>query len=88
MFEADEELVLLLAPPWTAEDHNLADAEAKLLPELELDLDPRLDLSEVEDIVSVDVDCLSFRFCNNLLVLFEARGINLNPSLVALWNAS
>lgn len=79
-------------PPCTAEAQCLADAAVKPPPlvELELDFDPRLERSDREEIVSVDVDCFSFRFCNNLLeeLRLEVTGINLNPSLVALWNAS
>jgi hypothetical protein len=55
------------------------------LPEL---LDPKLLLSESEDVeVSLDTDCFSFLFCNSLLEA-EETGVSRKPSLVALWNAS
>jgi len=55
------------------------------LPEL---FDPKLLLSEIEEVdVSLDTDCFSFLFCNNLLEA-EETGVSRKPSLVALWNAS
>ena len=111
-------LLLDVLPECTAEDQSLAEAADSsaaaeefpplLLPpdnedkELVDDLEPRLERSEM--VVSVEVDCLSLRFCNNLLLLLltmaaesgpqllatvgGVNGINRKPSRVALWKAS